>query len=108
MKKLLYALLLMALLLPVSAHASMEEAWSPMYTVAPTCTEPGYTVYDNFLMPGTLENRDFVPAKGHSWGDWQQYVYCEDEGLKQRQCSVCGTWESETLPPRAIAGTPAR
>ncbi len=104
MKKGLLLCLLLALLLcvPLLGQASITESWSPMYTVEPTCTEQGYTVYENFLMPGTLENRDFVPALGHDWSAWEvlreQYATCEKDGMEIRHCSRCGISETRGIP----------
>ncbi|MDO5326192.1 MAG: hypothetical protein Q4G00_05640 [Clostridia bacterium] len=116
MKKSLLLCLLSALLmlLPLAGHASVTETWSPMYTVEPTCTEQGYTVYDNFLMPGVLENRDFVPALGHDWGAWETIdtVTCTTDGSRQRVCSRCGEYDVEEIfatghTPEAVPGEPA-
>ena len=98
---LVFSLLLALLLLP-SALGEISEAWSPMYTVDPTCTEQGYTVYENFFMPGTLENRDFVPALGHDMGPWEplrgQVATCTQMGVDIRYCARCGASEMRNVP----------
>ena len=99
-KMLLPLLMTLAILaLPAAAQASVTETWTPLYTVEPTCTEQGYTVYENFLMPGTLDYRDFVPALGHDWGEWEPSAVaapptCTKSGVLMRACSRCGLTES--------------
>ncbi len=99
---LLTLLLLLALMsaLPWAAQASIVESWTPVYTVNPTCTEQGYTVYENFLMPGTLEERDFVDPLGHDWSDWttEYESTCYTEGLEKRYCFRCQTEEESIIP----------
>ncbi len=65
--------------------------------VTPTHEKDGYSTYvcNNC---GNDENRDFVPAEGHSYGEWQieTVATCTEEGLRAKECS-CGDRIEETI-----------
>ena len=61
-------------------------------TVAPTCTEDGYTLVT--YSDGTTQKIDIVPALGHDWGDW---THVERTRTHTHQCKRedCGVTETE-------------
>lgn len=71
-------------------------------TIAPTCTEAGYTTYS--CRCGATENRDDTDALGHTWGEWEESLYsssyvgcaCEKETLQVRHCTVCEVQDDKT------------
>ena len=76
---------------------------------AATCTNDGNIEYwfcaecgKNFAdEAGTQEVLNIsVPAKGHSWGEWEitQQATCEIKGIQTRSCSECGASETEEIP----------
>lgn len=68
-------------------------------TVAPTCTDDGYTVFSCTRCDHT-EHRNTVSSPGHTWGDWSVTTpaTCTAEGKSTRICSVCGAQENEAIP----------
>ncbi|MBQ9516881.1 MAG: hypothetical protein IJI47_01335 [Eubacterium sp.] len=60
-------------------------------TVAPTCTEQGYTVYTCANGCGESYNGDFTDATGHKWGDWTETTPAVPAG-----CTTDGTTAIET------------
>lgn len=66
-------------------------------TVAPTCTQPGYTSY--LCACGDHYQDQPVDALGHAWSDWQVVTEptVETEGLQQRYCSRCSASDSSTI-----------
>ena len=66
-----------------------------------TCTEPGYTGDAVCTDCGkVLCLGESIPAKGHSWSDWEvtQEADCFHEGERIRSCALCGESERENLP----------
>ena len=94
--------LVMLLGMAPTALASIDECWEPEYTVPPSCFEQGYTVYTNFLLPGTVEYRDYVPAYGsHDFHDDWSTLYeptCETDGMAIRYCHRCQQEETRSIP----------
>ena len=90
--------------IPATGHTESEPVRES--EVAASCTTGGsYTeaVYCgkcHALMRQTRVNTD---ALGHAFGEWTVVVApdCDDEGLRQRVCGVCGYVESENL---AVSG----
>lgn len=75
--------------------------------VAPTCNTQGYTIYK--CKCGKTENRDFVDACGHNFGQWTyngdaEYVSSTNykNGTQTRTCSVCGAEETTEAPNTAL------
>ena len=71
-------------------------------TVAPTCTEEGYTIY-RCSRCGATEHRDVVPATGHT-GELRdaREATCTESGYTgDTYCSVCGVLlqRGESIPP---------
>ena len=64
-------------------------------TIAPTCTEDGYTVYTCSAC-GTTVNKDNVTAPGHKF-EWiiDSDATCGVAGKKHEKCNVCGAVQSE-------------
>ena len=64
----------------------------------PTCTEEGYTTY-TCTDCGYSYIRDYVPATGHSFGEWTTTVYptCTEDGQEKRVCSECGASETNAI-----------
>ena len=68
--------------------------------VSATCFTDGYTehtckVCGDYFVDGT------IPATGHSFGDWviTKEPSGTDNGEMKRECSSCGTVESDIVPP---------
>ena len=65
----------------------------PIETVAPTCTEQGYTVYKCAYCTKT-ETREYTGPLGHQLGDWVHVDGTEKENSKhQRVCQRCNKKE---------------
>ena len=68
-------------------------------TIDPTCTEQGYTQY--FCQEcGNSYNDNYVPAKGHSFGEWEIKVPATEDqtGLEVQTCQVCGHSAEQEIP----------
>ncbi len=100
MKKLFLLLLLAAALaLCVSAQANVMEAWMQIDRIEPTCTEGGYTLWENF-MTMEREHRDQTPALGHDWdgGKVTKEPSCRENGYWTYTCRRCGETRTEAIP----------
>lgn len=69
-------------------------------TVAPTCTEKGYSLYTD-RTTGEVSVRDLIAEKGHSFDQWALVeqvdgVHC---GFSERTCAVCGLKEPRAEYP---------
>ena len=66
----------------------VEKTWHKGDTVAPTCTEQGYTVYICDQDATLTENRDFVDALDHDWGEGvvTKVATCTEDGVKTFTC----------------------
>ena len=66
----------------------VEKTWHKGDTVAPTCTEQGYTVYICDQDATLTENRDFVDALDHDWGEGvvTKAATCTEDGVKTFTC----------------------
>ena len=70
-------------------------------TVAPTCTEDGYTVY-TCTVCGRTYHGDYVTALGHTYtSEETKKPTCEQEGEITYTCSVCGGSYTESIPMTA-------
>ena len=70
-------------------------------TVAPTCTEDGYTVY-TCTVCGRTYHGDYVTALGHTYtSEETKKPTCEQEGEMTYTCSVCGGSYTESIPMTA-------
>ena len=73
-----------------------KHKWKKEKTVAPTCTEQGYTVYKceyNIFGIGCTETKkdDFVSALGHDMSDWIVVkATCTTAGEKYKVCQRSG------------------
>ncbi len=67
-------------------------------TVAPTCTEQGYTLYTCTSCSQT-KKADFVAAKGHNWSGWTtvEQPTCSKQGTQKKTCSVCGESQTQSI-----------
>ena len=66
-------------------------------TVAPTCTEKGYTQY-TCSKCGKSYTSDYTNATGHKFGSWTtKAATCTTNGSKTRTCANCGKVETETI-----------
>lgn len=74
-----------------------KHKYSASKTVAPTCTDQGYTVYK--CSCGDSYKGDKKDATGHSWGEWTvtKEATTEAEGSKERTCSACGEVQTKTI-----------
>lgn len=66
-------------------------------TVEPTCTNGGTVTTKCSVCGKLLEDIAYIPAKGHTWGDWVVISggTCAVEGKRTRECTVCH--ETETI-----------
>lgn len=78
----------------------VEKTWHTGKTVAPTCTEKGYTVYICDQDENLTENRDFVDALGHDWNEGvvTKEPTCEHAGVRTYTCSRDGATKTEVIP----------
>ena len=78
----------------------VEKTWHKGNTVAPTCTEKGYTVYICDQDATLTENRDFVDALDHDWGEGvvTKAATCTEDGEKTFTCSRDGATKTEVIP----------
>lgn len=73
-----------------------KHSWKKEKTVAPTCTEQGYTVYKcayNLFGVGCTATKkdDYVPALGHDMSDWIVVeATCTTAGEKYQVCQRSG------------------
>lgn len=66
-------------------------------TTAPTCTTDRYDTV-KCLNCKLIYNINYVPATGHSFGDWTvtKKLTCTTDGVKIRRCGKCGETETRT------------
>lgn len=57
-------------------------------TVAPTCTEQGYSVYECISCDSSYYS-DFIPANGHSYSETKFNPTCTEQGYTIYVCNVC-------------------
>ena len=73
--------------------------------VAPTCTEGGYTVY-TCAHCGASENKDVVPATGHSYTTTTVAPTFDAQGYDLHTCSVCGhSYKDNYVAQRILVAT---
>lgn len=67
-------------------------------TVAPTCTDEGYDLYECSRCHKQQQTK-FVEALGHDWGYWNvvKYPTETETGLQERFCNRCGEREEQTI-----------
>ena len=70
-------------------HSQREDA---------TCTKDGYVV-EICSRCGDERNREIIPVKGHSCGEWivDKEPTCTETGVRHKTCSECGDVVTETL-----------
>ena len=92
--QLLIILLLMLLLCGCSGH--MHQFTQTV--IPPTCSTKGYTEYK--CSCGVIAKNDFVKELGHQYLEWSvtKEATEQEDGLKERICSVCSFVETETIP----------
>ena len=70
-----------------------------IYSVSPTCTEQGYSVYD-CISCGNYYYDDYVAAKGHSYSKTIYEATCTEQGYTINVCRSCqDTYRSEYVAP---------
>ena len=76
----------------------VEKTWHEGDTVAPTCTEQGYTVYICDQDSALTEKRDYTNALGHAWnaGTVTTAATCTTAGVKTYTCTRNGCTETKT------------
>ena len=76
----------------------VEKTWHKGNTVAPTCTEQGYTVYICDQDSALTEKRDYTNALGHAWdaGTVTTAATCTNAGVKTYTCTRNGCTETKT------------
>ena len=88
---------------PSSVPSSSSQSNEPhlhaykITRIAPTCTSEGYTLYQ--CSCGAEKREDFLPAKGHTWGEWEvlEKPTFTELGKKKRSCTVCDVTELEDI-----------
>ncbi|MBQ7296291.1 MAG: hypothetical protein IJW86_08915 [Clostridia bacterium] len=81
---------------------ALGHVYEAKETVASTCLTSGYTVYvcqnDNTHTYKVYSTDD--TADGHNFGEWSVVTNAtqDDDGLKRRECTVCGEIEEEKIP----------
>ena len=88
---------------PTSVPSSSSPSSEPhlhaykITRISPTCTTEGYTLYK--CSCGAEKRDNFIPAKGHTWGEWKvlEEPTFTELGKKKRSCTVCGVTESENI-----------
>ena len=77
-----------------------EHLWNDDFTVdiAPTCTQSGSKSIHCTKCNAQKEIQS-VPAKGHDWSEWKiiKKSTTTENGIKERQCYVCGKVEKNEL-----------
>lgn len=72
-------------------------------TVAPTCTERGYT--EMACLCGDSYRFDYTKPKGHSWSEWELYQKTsEHEPVGRRECDICNVVEEILDMPMVYVG----
>lgn len=85
-------------------QATCEHECKPVTTVAPTCSESGYTLQE-CAKCGLRIKTDVVAPLGHDFdignseGYIQKYATCEESGVTRYVCKRCGTGMDVTTPP---------
>ena len=76
----------------------VEKTWHKGNTVAPTCTEKGYTIYICDQDSALTEKRDYTNALGHAWdtGTVTTAATCTTAGVKTYKCQNAGCTETKT------------
>lgn len=74
-----------------------EHSYQYKETVAPTCEEKGYDLYE--CSCGATEKRNEKNALGHTWGEWKvtKEATCTEKGEQTRECA-CGQKETREIP----------
>ena len=67
----------------------VEKTWHKGNTVAPTCTEKGYTIYTCDQDSTLTEKRDYMNALGHKWDDGTvtKAPTCTEDGYTLHTCN---------------------
>lgn len=92
----------------VSAQYGAVATSDLMWHAYANAGKDGMTANMGYIAKSDVEPTDVVPCKGnHIWGDWvvTKEPSCDKEGLRERVCSVCGSYETE--PTTKLAHTPA-
>ena len=80
----------------------VEKTWHKGNTVAPTCTEKGYTIYICVQDSALTEKRDYTNALGHAWdtGTVTTAATCTTAGVKTYTCTRngCAETKNEEIP----------
>lgn len=78
----------------------LDKTWHKGQTVAPTCTEQGYTVYICDQDKNLTEKRDYTAALGHDYdnGVVTTPATCTTEGVTTYTCTRDGATKTETIP----------
>ncbi len=76
------------------------HTWNEDYTIdrEATCTTDGSRSI-HCTKCDAIKDSEVIPAKGHTWGEWKDISSpdCDDEGTRERECSVCHTKQTEGL-----------
>ncbi len=67
--------------------------------ISPTCTMSGYTIFTCTKCKDSYKD-DYIAKMGHDYEAWVEILppTTTTEGQKERECSRCGTKETESVP----------
>ncbi len=73
----------------------------------PTCTEQGYTTHNCYCGEHS-HVLDYVPATGHSYGEWvtTKPATCTEDGERTKTCAGCSDVITETVPATGHSHVP--
>ena len=76
------------------------EVGAAKVTVAEEATEPSTEPTEPSTEPTEPSEPEDPCAKGHKWSTWavEKVAECKKDGLKARNCTVCGEKETEVIP----------
>ena len=80
---------------------ALDHNWVLKETIQAACGVEGKKIYECSRCHET-EERDKTPALEHVWGEWKvvkEPKSCNEQGEKQRTCTLCGKLQAEHIPP---------
>ena len=89
-----------------SVTAKHDIDWDTYESESSTCISHGYWKYQCTGCGEWIAEEEDLDPDGHEWGDWvaQKASTTLEEGLRVRQCELCGT-QTEAVFPRLYSET---